>query len=339
MVFGGGEALSRAEFGLRHGYSYVESLAYVPHEELVFQNNPRNHQWRQDPGRRYDFFFIPPLSTGYPTPRIWVLGESTSAARPDGSDWPTVFQGLISEARGAPVRVVNMGHDGYGTGHIRWLYSHYREKVNPAAIIVFSGWNYRGIISSPVFSYRPVNACSRFDGWPQCLSAFLVNHSAAYGRLIHLYGKLRSSVLTPYNPHLYVLADRCDGPPPPYPELAEWEEEFREVVRTMSWHSQVFLVLFPGLAMRDDVRSELPLGFRCIAQHFDAYRAEYDARIAVVRRVGQELGLPLLDGRSVYLKQPPRAHVSYFTDLAHQTPEGNRLLAQAIYTEFSRAGW
>lgn len=328
VVLGSVEALSRAELRLRHGYSYVESLAYVPHGELVFHNNPRHHKWRRDPNRRYDFFFIPPLASSDPTLRIWVLGGSTSAAQPDGSDWPTVFQDLVLEARGAPVRMVNMGHGGYGIGHIRWLYHHYRKKVNPAAIIIFSGWNYRGIMSSPVFSYRPVNACSRFDGWLQCLSAFLINHSAAYGRLFHLGLTLS---------HRYAPADRCGRPPPPYPELAQWEGEYRETVRAVAREHQVFLVLFPGLAMRDDVRPELPLRFRCIAEHFDVYRAQYEARIAVIRRVGQELGLPFLDARRAYMELSPRVHVSHFTDLAHQTLEGNRLLAKAIHAEFTRA--
>ncbi len=328
VALGAVEGLSRVELWLRHGYSYVDSLAYVPDGELVFHNNPRHHEWGRDPSRRYDFFFIPPLAVSNPAPRVWVLGESTSAARPDGSDWPAVFQNLVLEARGTPVRVVNMGHEGYGIGHIRWLYHHYREKVNPVAIIIFSGWNYRGIVSSPVFSYRPVNSCSRFDGWFQCLSAFLINHSAAYGRLFHLVQRLRQ---------LSGSTDRCGSPLPPYPELAQWEEEYRETVSGMAREHRVFLVLFPGLVMRDDASPELLLRFRCIAEHFVVHRAEYVARIAVIRRIGQELRLPLLDARSAYLGLPPRAHVSLFTDLAHQTPEGNRLLAKAIHAEFMRA--
>lgn len=31
-----------------------------------------------------------------------------------------------------------------------------------------------------------------------------------------------------------------------------------------------------------------------------------------------------------------RGQHAYFTDLAHQTPDGNRLLAEAIYAEFAK---
>jgi len=321
------ETVSRVEFQLRHGYSYYESIAYVPHSELTFSNNISHHSWRDEPTPRYDLFFIPPPPVDEKRRRIWVLGGSTSAARPDGRDWPTVFQDVVLEGSDAPLLVVNMAHDGYGIGHIRWLYYHYRKKVNPSTIIIFSGWNYRGIVSSSVSSYRPVNACSRFDPWLRCFSALLINHSAAYGRLFHLYLRLVD---------YYNRGDRCGHPPQPYSELAEWESEYRKTVRVMAEDYRVLLVLFPGLAMRDDIRAKLPHRLRCIAVHFDAYRAEYEARITVIRRIGQELALPLLDARSPYLNLPPQVHVSFFRDLAHQSPKGNRFLAKVIEREFER---
>ena len=315
LILLGAEAIARLEFRLRHGYSFDESFVYVPDRELIFVNNPKSHVYSHRRSRRYGPFFISPPRDDE-RQRILVLGGSTSKALPDGSDWPAVFERLATEDQ--PIAVVNMGHDGYGTGQIRWLYRHYREEIKPRGIIVFEGWNYRGVLTSRL-GYRPVNACSSFDSRVQCVSASLINHSSAYSRVFHVFSR---------------LAEPECRKPEPYGEMREWFEEFHEVIKEMQQRDEVFLVLFPGLVMRDDIRPLVAERFPCIAKHFDVHRAEYQARIVAIKRIAHLLGVPILDARPAYAMLTPHQHIQHFFDRAHQTAEGNRLLGETLYREF-----
>ena len=131
--------------------------------------------WRDRPRDREGFVLIPPLDEASPSQRLWVLGGSTSAAMPDGSDWPAQLQGLLVDQ---PVRVVNMGHEGYGSSQIDWLWRHEHDHVRPAAVVVFDGWNYRGAVASR-HAFQPFNAPAPGDPWPRRLSGALIEWSAA----------------------------------------------------------------------------------------------------------------------------------------------------------------
>ena len=316
------EGASRVAFRRLHGHSYDEHHAFLPHPELVFQNNPRYFPWKGWPRQRFEFFFIRPLDDANPSERLWVLGGSTSAAQPDGSDWPAILQGMEA---GAAVRVVNMGHEGYGTGQVRWLYEHEHDRVRPAAVVVFDGWNYRGSMDSR-YGFQPLNAVSRFDRWPRRLSAALLNHSAAYSSAFVYYAK-------------HHRGDPC-GSTLRFPEMAEWEAELRGTLSEMARRDRVFLVVFPGLAMRDDVRPVLgpQPDQRCVAVRFAFHRAEYDDRIAVLTRAGQQAGVTVLDARQRYLGLDPATHASYFRDFCHQNREGNDFLAHVLARELTRHG-
>lgn len=89
--------------------------------------------------------------------------------------------------------------------------------------------------------------------------------------------------------------------------------------------------------MRDDVRPELGKGFRCVADHFEFHRSEYEGRIAVIDRVARGVGVPVIDARKAYLALEPRALVSYFRDYCHQNADGNRFLARVIQDDLVRA--
>src|SRR4029079_5945377 len=64
-----GEGLARVAFRMSCHYAYAEHSAFLPHPALVFQNNPQYHVWRDQPERRFDFFFIPPLAGNAIRPR------------------------------------------------------------------------------------------------------------------------------------------------------------------------------------------------------------------------------------------------------------------------------
>jgi hypothetical protein len=310
---------ARLAFRAGHGHSYAEHPAFVPHPELVFQNNPSYYLWADRPHDRLDFFFIEPLRAEDPRPRIWVLGGSTSAAEPDGSDWPAELQRELPS-----FRVVNMGHQGYGTGQLRWLYEHYEEAVRPVFVMLHDGWNYRGIRTSRL-GFQPSNAPRSTDGWTHRTSAALLNHSAAYGWAYRTYHKKH-------------LANRC-GSLDPYPEMREWEDDLRQTLREMSERDRVLLILFPGLAMRDDVQGRLTRGEVCEGAHFGFYRTEYEARLDVIRRLAYELSVPTVDPRPVYFALPPAEDAALFRDYCHQTREGNRLMAHAIHDDLRRQGF
>jgi hypothetical protein len=184
------------------------------------------------------------------------------------------------------------------------------------------------------FGYRPINTCSKFDNALRCLYAFLINHSAAYGRTAHLFKRL--------------LDGKCVVPID-YPEIAEWRRDYLRTVRLMAVRHRVYVVEFPGLAIKDDVLPELrrasvdPLmprerrrSFACIADHFEAHRRYYDTRITVIRETAKRTGVPILNARSAYIAMPARQLVSYFVDEAHQTAEGNAFLAKTLYRAFAQ---
>jgi hypothetical protein len=310
---------ARLVFRASQGHSYAEHPAFLPHPELVYQNNPRYYVFHDRPAERFDFFFIPPLAAEDHRPRIWILGGSTSAAEPDGSDWPAALQ------RELPAfRIVNMGHQGYGTGQVQWLYEHYRDTIQPALVVVHDGWNYRGIRSSRL-GFQPSNAPRRTDGWSHRASAALLNRSAAYGWAYRAYHKRH-------------LESRC-GSTDPYPEMREWEDDLRRTLKEMAARDRVLLALFPGLAMRDDVEPRLTPSEACVAGHFSFYREEYEARLAVLRHVAYELRLPTIDARTPYLEMAPTEEAALFRDYCHQTEEGNRLMAHAIHVDLQRQGF
>lgn len=316
------EGLARPLFRRSHGHAYSHHHAFVPDSALVFHNNPDYFTWEGRPRDRDGFFFIPPLDDANPSQRLWVLGGSTSAALPDGSDWPAQLQGLLADQA---VRVVNMGHEGYGSSQIEWLWEHEHDHVRPAAVVVFEGWNYRGARASR-HAFKPFNTSAPFDSWPRRASAALIDWSAAYGGAFAYV-------------HKHQPRDPC-GALVPYPEMAEWESELTAMLTRMARRDRVFLVRFPGLAMRDDVQGRLGREWdqRCVADHFAYYRSEYQVRQEVLDRAAARAGVPTLDARTPYLRLPPDSFVSCFRDFCHQGPGGNALLARVLQRELIRLG-
>jgi hypothetical protein len=316
------EGIARPVFTHFHDHSYAEHHAFAPDAALVFHNNPRYFAWRDRPALRDGFFFIAPLDDANPSQRLWVLGGSTSAAMPDDSDWPAQLQGQLADEA---VRLVNMGHEGYGSSQIAWLWEHEHDRVRPASVVVFDGWNYQGAPRSR-YGFKPFNAAGPFDAWPTRLSAALMERSAAYGSA-HAY-------LYKHTPR-----DPC-GSTSRYPEIREWESELTDLLGRMGRRDRVYLVRFPGLAMRDDVKPLLGRGWdqRCVADHFAFYRAEYEDRLAVLERAAARAGVTTLDARSPYQELPAAAVVSYFRDFCHQNRAGNAFLAQVLHRELVRHG-
>lgn len=322
LAAGAVEAVARAWFRWSHGHGYAAHHAFLPDPALVYHNNPAYFVWQDHPDVRDGFFFIPPLDDANPSQRLWVLGGSTSAALPDGSDWPAQLQEALADRA---VRVVNMGHEGYGSSQIDWLWRHEHDRVRPASVVVFEGWNYRGAPLSRR-GFRPLNAPSPFDGPLGRLSAALVDHSAAYGSAAAFVHKRRRF-------------DPC-GDTTRFPEMREWEDELTATLARMARRDRVFLVQFPGLAMRDDVRPFLSRDWsqRCVAQHFDFYRAEYEDRQAVLARAAAQAGVTPIDARPAYRALPAAEHAACFRDFCHQTREGNALLALTLRRELERHG-
>jgi hypothetical protein len=322
VTAGAVETVARVAFRIVHGYPYAAHHAFLPDPALVYHNNPDYFVWAARPRVRDGFFFIPPLDDANPSQRLWILGGSTSAAQPDGSDWPAQLQDALADRA---VRVVNMGHEGYGSSQLAGLWEHEHDRVRPASVVFFEGWNYRGALTSRR-GFRPANAPSPFDGPLPRLSAALVDHSAAYGSAAAYL-------------HKHSRRDPC-GDTTRYPEMGAWEAELTAALARMARRDRVFLVLFPGLAMRDDVRPFLGRDWnqRCVAEHFAFYRAEYDDRLAVLERAAAASGALTLDARPAYRALPPDAHAACFRDFCHQTRAGNALLARTLRHELTRQG-
>ena len=97
VTAGAVETVARVAFRIVHGYPYAAHHAFLPDPALVYHNNPDYFVWAARPRVRDGFFFIPPLDDANPSQRLWILGGSTSAAQPDGSDWPAQLQELQLE--------------------------------------------------------------------------------------------------------------------------------------------------------------------------------------------------------------------------------------------------
>lgn len=307
----GFEGAARLEYRLRNGHAYADGLAYVPDPNLVYRPNPRHHSWE---GRGEELLgeLPEPAVCAGSLPCLWILGGSTSEPRADASDWPAVAQGLL---RGRYV-VRNLARSGYGTGQMRWLYAHrVRPRPRGDVVVVFEGWNGRGALTSP-YGWRPVNTVSRFDRWPQHLSAFLINHSAFYGRLWHAVNG--------------AFSEPCSAAELPETELQEWAREFGNLLREASQRHRVLVVAYPGLAMRDDARGSLLPEHACIASRWQEQRAFYERRIALVRAMTEGIAAGVLDPTPAYRALSPARHVALFTDAAHQTVDGNRLLGMTL---------
>jgi hypothetical protein len=310
LAFTATEVGGRAWFWHRYGHSFEAHHVFHPHPDFVFALNPRDEAWSALPRDHDSFFHIPPLRAS-DGPRLWALGGSTTAANPDGSDWPQALQQLLAPTG---VRVVNMGHGGWGTDQLHRLYRAERARVRPFVVLLHDGWNYRGATATRN-AFVPLNAASPLDAWPVRLSAWLTDHSA-------FYAALRMTTRT-HPP--------C-GTAFVYPEKSEWEQDLRALLSDMSGED-IHVILYPSLAMREDVRPFLHLSrpeHRCVAEHFELYRAEYEARIAILERVTRELGVDRIDTRPDFSDLPPRLFGALFQDFGHLEPQGNRLLALSI---------
>lgn len=310
LVFALAEMGGRVWFWHRYRHSFEAHHTFHPHPSYVFAYNPRDDEWAGRPGDHEGFFHIPPLEF-CDGPRLWALGGSTTAASPDGTDWPSALQKRVAREG---VRVVNMGHNGWGTDQVHRLYRAERDRVKPFAVVLHDGWNFRGA-SATRYAVQPLNAASPFDPWPTRLSAWLTDRSALY-----------AAVRVGTHAHTHCSTATI------FPEKAEWEEDFRSLLSDMRGEN-LHVVLFPSLTMREDVRSFLDLRSpeqRCVAEQFGLYRGEYEARIAVVERVARAVGVDLLDVRPAFASLPAEQFASLFRDSAHLEPDGNRLLARLI---------
>lgn len=317
----------RLAYNLRYGRSIQSRMKVVPHDQLVFRANP---ELGNDPLR------VPPEAAGADKFRIWVLGSSTSQKEPHGNDWPTEFEKAFSPGGRARAFVVNMAVNGYGSSQLRWLYDHYRDEVRPDIVVVFDGWNFRGAMTTP-YAYVAPNVCSPFSGRLRCASAWLMRHSTAYALLasgvMHRRGPAREEQ------RAYSALERTQMEA----EGAAWELELRALLADAMRRDRTFLVLFPGLAMREDARAEIASRRPSFARNWDAARFDYELRMSALLRVAADLRVPTLDARGPYLRLPPARFAGFFTDAMHQTPEGNRFLAEVLSAELRkrapRGGW
>ena len=304
----------RVWFWHRYGHAFEAHHTFHPHPSYVYAYNPRDHEWAGRPRDHEGFFHIPPLESGdvpLGPRRKGLENLRFYAASPDGTDWPSALQKQVASDG---VRVVNMGHNGWGTDQVHRLYRAERDRVKPFAVVLHDGWNFRGA-SATRYAVLPLNAASPFDPWPTRLSAWLTDRSALYAAVrVGAHHHTRCSTATIF------------------PEKAEWEEDFRSLLSDMRGEN-LHVVLFPSLTMREDVRPFLDLRSpeqRCVAEQFDLYRGEYEARVAVVERVARSLGVDLLDVRPAFARLPAEQFASLFRDFAHLEPDGNRLLAGLI---------
>lgn len=322
LIFTALELAASLVYRLKHGRSIQSQMRVIPHDPLVFQKNP---ELDGDP------FRIPPESTGADKVRILVLGASTSQTEPYGNDWPAAFEKLFPSAARARTFIINMSVGGYGSSQVRWVYERYRDEVRPDIVIIFDGWNYRGAMTTP-HAYVPPNTCSRFSGPLRCGSAWLVRHSTLYALLAAAVDARRAR--TRGLGREFTSEERASMTA----ECAAWELELRDLLTVATRRDRVFLVLFPGLAMRADARAEASGHLPGFARHWESARFDYDLRMAALLRAASASGVRTLDARPAYLRLPAGRFVSFFIDSMHQTPEGNRFLAETLYRELGKHG-
>jgi hypothetical protein len=153
----------------------------------------------------------------------------------------------------------------------------------------------------------------------------VMNWSALYGRLWHWLDSLKSVP--------------CRAPSVSQEEISAWSKEYEDLVREISPVYPTHIVLFPGLAMRDDAKDALHVDLQCVAVTWPAQRQYYEERFAVIRDIAFRHRLQPLDAAQAYRTLPVQIHVSYFTDVAHQTAQGNEFLGATIATVLLKRGF
>ncbi len=312
------EGSARAYFRWHHdGCGFRSSLLYVADPVLDYRINLSHCPPKT--GR----ILGAPLQGDHPLdePRVQIVALGGSMtwghSNTDRSTWPAQLERwLVVREALAPrtVEVINGGVPGYGSRQIRLRFEREVVNVKPTLVIVDATWNGVGSVADPR-AWAPEN---------------IAGHGARVGRRLATW-------LTTHS--LLAAKSRWfKNPRETLPALAPVADIFREDLRVLARQAQaeqIQLVLLQapaiwtlhGTAEESQLIEQLLPGQQCWEQQA---RANQALARQMIREVGQEFGVPIIDGAQAFEPLLPVERSTLFSDYMHLSDAGNALLASYI---------
>lgn len=242
--------------------------------------------------------------------------------------YPGVLQQRLID-RNLPYRVSNMAYPGLSTTEMVWGVEHTLASKKPALVIVLGGWNANNADFASVADSRNagIPLLTRLDT--------LADHSRLYRLAKHVSTSSRRTVragnksITPQSPRmdLYNFRD--------YQQIAR--DNLRHIARLCREKNTPLLFLnYPSCDLPPNVYS--PIEYYHVVfgrtQLFDRDYIVSDRRKneiaihSIIRSVGDEMNVPVIDMQEVFLRTGRRD--LFQSDFHHPTASGYALMADAI---------
>ncbi len=333
------EFLGRGLFFLKHGYTFRQSLAYVPDPDLGWRVNP-DHLGRNAFEIHEGFRGKAPLHPKPPgTYRIFCFGGSTTFCGNVSAwkAWPFLLETRLNEgAKGRPFEVMNAGGDGYRIEQsLKWFEKEVRF-LEPDAVILHVGWNDIGIFQGQN-AFHPLNIGNPQRPLERGLG-ILVNHSLWFAKWASSFYE----GLIKKDRDRAAFQERVLSFEPDFVAL---EDQLRTFIRLASQEGiDVFILRYPALLMtppspqeRRLLESQRP----SLLEQRPLIDQIYRKILERLERVADEEGIPILDAASPFREIPLAERITLFDDLIHTTEAGNEVIAKTLSEQlknFKRAG-
>ena len=322
------EASVQGLFFLKHGYSFQQSLAYVPDPYLGWRVNPNylgKNAFEIHNGFRGK---APKKPKPKGTYRIFCLGGSTTFCRrvPASASWPALLESQLNRGEN-PKRfeVINAGGDGYRIEQCLTWFEREIRSLEPDAIILHVGWNEIGIFGGRA-AFFPLNVGNPMHRSERLLG-LLVNHSLLACKITGWYRRWNTGPKkdSRWAQQQAILSFE--------PDFALFENRLRMFVQLCSQEGiDLFLMRYPCLLTKTPTPQERLLVETYLPDLPDKEPLLYGIHqktLRVLEKVAAEEKVPLLDVAGDFEKIPLRERIKLFSDPIHTTEAGNRRIAES----------
>jgi len=260
--------------------------------------------------------------------RIVALGGSSTFSynTDDGRIWTTLLEERLRSDFGTRIEVVNAAVPGYNVFDSKIHYLYRVRDMQPDAVLVYHTWN-------DMKRFRGMEAGSAYrKGVPRrrALISFIKRFELAW--------RLRNFYETHYKPRWRetVYSESLDAPVQeisPGGRAHSWERQnYRDMANLLTTDGVLPVFISQGGLLAEEnlkqpeiravVHAEMQgLNFLQILQQWQAVRE-------ITRSVAEQYDVPFIDGYSAV----PHT-LEMFSDHVHLTPQGNAVLADAVYRD------
>lgn len=336
-----GELGARGYYFFTNGYDYRYLVAplggvRVP---VVYPSEPRQTHTRLDPcsGREITFTVNelgrgpnPTVAKPRNTTRVIAVGASSTFGvnNPDEATWPAFLEEALRRRSGEVVEVLNAGKPGYQLEDFGYAFSKQLIRYEPNMVVFYEAWNDTNL-PVPSQVHHDVRRFNEYTGIGR-LASWLYARSMLYTYLLE-------------KTQFLLVTRSKEGPVPQIGRFQTQLEGFIELLRKHEVTPVLVLQVYdtpPEPSIRDlrlddseEVRTLiLKLANTNTRTTYDqltkirVYQAQ--VLVEVVRRVGEAMGVQVIDPRPTFAQYRERAPL--FCDVVHLTDLANQLLAQTI---------